>query len=252
VAVALAGFTLTPMLSVVRLLGPLLMLAGFLAVATEAGRPWRGLNLLRMVHRSWMSRELWAGLGFLLMASADLVWPAAIFRLLAVLAALLLIVSQGFMLYRARGVALWTIPLMPALFLTAGLLTGTGLLGLFHAALEVSADNADLLVWTSLGLIVLNGACWASLLDWRAVPACRDAVAGLKSESVLTRTLGMGHLLPLVLLVVFGAAALPLAGVIVLMAGGFLKALLILQAGQFRPIAIFVKVNGYGLIEFMR
>jgi len=63
-------------------------------------------------------------------------------------------------------------------------------------------------------------------------------MAALTSGKALVRILGVGHLLPLVLLVAFGAAALPPAGLIVLIGGGLLKALLILQAGQFRPIAI--------------
>ncbi|MBI1893082.1 MAG: dimethyl sulfoxide reductase anchor subunit [Candidatus Rokubacteria bacterium] len=49
---------------------------GFLCVAVEAGRPFRGPNVLRMVRSSWMSRELWAGGAFILFVLADMVVPA--------------------------------------------------------------------------------------------------------------------------------------------------------------------------------
>ena len=37
-------------------------------MATEAGRPWRGPRVLARVRTSWMSRELWLGGAFTLVA----------------------------------------------------------------------------------------------------------------------------------------------------------------------------------------
>jgi hypothetical protein len=46
------------------------VLAGFAAVAGEAGRPLRGPRVLWKVRTSWMSRELWIGAGGLPAPSA--------------------------------------------------------------------------------------------------------------------------------------------------------------------------------------
>lgn len=236
-AAALSGFSLIPPLTHVRLVGPLVVVAGFLAVAVEAGRPLRGLNVLLMVHRSWMSRELWAGLAFVLLASEDLLWPALSLRLVASLAALLFILSQGCILFRARGVAAWNVRPMPVLFLTSGLLTGAGLLGFFRF-FGIAGGGEALLLWTMVGLIVVNGALWMSLLTWAGDEAFRDSTGALRSGGAWAGILGVGHLLPLLLLGALRYPALPLAGLTVLIGGVLLKALLILGAGQFRAIAI--------------
>src|SRR3972149_3283401 len=46
-------------------LGPVLVLAGFVAVATEAGRPLRGPRVLTRLRTSWMSRAPGGGGVFL-------------------------------------------------------------------------------------------------------------------------------------------------------------------------------------------
>src|SRR3990172_13029872 len=75
VAVSLTGFSATPLARVALTLGPLLVLAGFLAVAVEAGRPLRGAQVLRMAEPSWMSREAWAGGAFIALPPPGLLPP---------------------------------------------------------------------------------------------------------------------------------------------------------------------------------
>src|SRR3990167_7582841 len=107
VAALLSVFAPTPLLEFTRPSSLLLVVAGFLCVAAEAGRPFRGPNVLRMIRSSWMSRELWAGGAFVLLVLADLLRPAPWLRPLALLAAVVFILSQGLILSRARGIAAW-------------------------------------------------------------------------------------------------------------------------------------------------
>src|SRR3990170_5458462 len=77
-------------LKVASWLGPALVLAGFIAVATEAGRPLRGPRVLTRLRTSWMSRELWVGGIFMALAGAEFLVPSAALRALAGLAAVAL------------------------------------------------------------------------------------------------------------------------------------------------------------------
>ena len=89
-AVLVAGFERTPAVALASWLAPLLVLAGFAAVAGEAGRPLRGPRVLWKVRTSWMSRELWIGGAFVLLIAADITFPLRIHRVQALAAAILL------------------------------------------------------------------------------------------------------------------------------------------------------------------
>src|SRR3989337_3192200 len=64
-------------LKVASWLGPALVLAGFIAVATEAGRPLRGPRVLSRLRTPWMSREPWGGGVFMALDSAEVILPVA-------------------------------------------------------------------------------------------------------------------------------------------------------------------------------
>lgn len=222
--------------------GPLLALAGFLCVAAEAGRPLRGLRVLRMVKSSWMSRELWAGGAFIVCSALDLFLPWIGFRILAWFAAVILIIAQGSILSQSRGVAAWDVPLMPFVFLTSGLASGAGLLGIVSAAR--GGGESTRIVWETAALILLSGGGWIGYLVWRGDPAFRLATAPLRRGSAVARILGVGHLLPLLLLTLgswfpgFLIESLVLAGAGILIGALDAKAGLVLRAGQLRPVTI--------------
>src|SRR3990167_3345904 len=115
-------------LKVASRLRPALVLAGFIAVASEAGRPLRGPRVLSRLRTSWMSRELWVGGIFMALASAEVVFPLAWHRYPAAAAAIGLCLAQGFILRHARGIAAWDVPLMPLVFLLSAIISGAGLL----------------------------------------------------------------------------------------------------------------------------
>jgi phenylacetyl-CoA:acceptor oxidoreductase subunit 2 len=240
VGAGLSGLERSPILSVASILGPLLVIAGFLCVAAEAGRPLRGPFVLRKLESSWMSRELWAGGAFVACAAADLVLPWIGFRILAGLAALILVLAQGFILRLARGVAAWDVPPMPVVFLTSGVLGGAGLLGIVSA---VAGDWASArLGWGTAGLILLSGGSWISYLARPGDSAFRRATAPLRQGLAISGVLGIGHALPLLLLGVgfwfpeFAAGSLALSGVAILTGALHAKAALVLTASQLRPI----------------
>jgi DMSO reductase anchor subunit len=242
VAALAGGLDPSPLLRLCSWLGPALVLGGFAAVATEAGRPLRGPRVLARVRTSWMSRELWIGGAFVLFAAADLLFPLRLHRLQAVAAALLLALAQGFIVRRARGVTAWDVPMMPGLFVLWSLVSGAGLYLTLAAATGQAPRRA--VVGALLALLAVGLGGWARYLNWSDAEAFRRAVAPLGRGGAALAIVGGGHLLPALLLAlgatlpVLMPAALGLAGLLIL--GGQLhaKALLILAAGTLRPITL--------------
>jgi DMSO reductase anchor subunit len=228
-------------LRVAAWLGPLLVLAGFVAVATEAGRPLRGVRVLTRVRTSWMSRELWLGGVFALGAAGSLVADGPAPRVLAALAAVALALAQGQILRQARGVAAWAVPPMPAVFLTSALMSGGGLLLLLEAW---SGHPADRLLGLTLVLLIAHVAVWSVFLGWSREPAFVEGIRPLRDASGGGEPLVGNYLLPSLLVAL--AIAVPALGRPLAAAAGLLmiagqvatKATLIRKAGQLRPITL--------------
>jgi DMSO reductase anchor subunit len=242
VAALAAGLGPSPAVATAAWLGPALVLGGFAAVASESGRPFRGARVLARLRSSWMSRELWVGGGFVLLAAAgELAGGAPWQRGLAVLAALATAASQGFILRRARGVAAWDRPLMPLVFLLSALVSGGGLLVLTELAAGRRPGHA--LLRALLLLLALDAIAWGVLVAPGRDEAVTRATRPLREAPALAAVLGGGHLLPLLLVaiaVALSTGAELLAPGAVLAIGGQVcaKAALILMAGQLRPITI--------------
>jgi DMSO reductase anchor subunit len=228
---AAVGFGSPAELALAGLLGPTLVLSGFVAVALEAGRPLRGARVLRRVPTSWMSRELWLGGAFALLAVGGIVRPEFGLYLLAALAALSLMVAQGFILRAARGVPNWNVQLMPPLFAASALVSGSGLFALSDALTRTSPGQVQLA--TSVVLLVLAGLVWVRY---------RGRVRQTRSEDMTL--LIAGYVAPIVLLLIalliadVATPATALAGL--LMIGGQVqaKALVVLRAGELRSIRV--------------
>lgn len=230
-----------------KLLGPALAGLGFLALTTEAGRPLRGLHLFRHLRRSWMSRETLAGAVFIPAAVVDWLFPYPALRTLAAIGAVGLMISQGFIVYRSRAVTAWNVPLMPLFFVTSAFATGCGLV-LLLVPLSGMALGWNLMV---IGLIcvVLNLVVWLLYLR-RAGDDFQEATQALRRPDALILMVGVGHLLPVLLLLLALLASGPDAGVgfqniaaalagLAMMAGGVSqKAGIILEAGYLRAIVL--------------
>jgi phenylacetyl-CoA:acceptor oxidoreductase 26-kDa subunit len=236
--------------AVFKLLGPALVGLGFLALTTEAGRPRRGINLFRHLRRSWMSRETLAAAIFIPAAGIDWLFPHPALRAVAVGAAFALMLCQGFIVYRARGVTAWNSAWMPLFFATSGLAAGSGLLlvvlSLYNAFLAPGIRAILPLPLVALVAAVLNAVVWAVYL---ATPdkGFQRATEALRRPGSIVRALGVGHLLPAALLAVVlsgnisGAPQLALevvAGLALIYGGVSQKFGIIIEAGYLRPIVL--------------
>lgn len=223
--------------------GPILVGLGLLSLTHEAGRPLRGIHLWRHVRSSWMSREAVAAGVFMPLAVLDWLFPHPVLRGIATLAALFFTIAQGFIPYRGRGVTAWHVPNVPLLFATSGPMTGFGLLVMLSAVAGFSIPSA---LW-GLGLffVLANLGVWLHYLR-RPGEAFQRAVAALREPMTMFWIVGVGHVLPLIVLGALWLSgvngviprALTLVGSAALLLGGTLqKAYLILEAGYLRAIA---------------
>lgn len=244
VAVLSAGLERAPGVTAASWAAPVLVLAGFAAVAAEAGRPLRGPRVLTRLRTSWMSRELLLGIAFVLLVAADLAFPLRLHRAQAMVAAALLALAQGFILRRARGVTAWDVPVMPLLFLLSALLSGAGAYLLVEGV--AGRPPRPAVVGAVLMLIVAAFVGWTRYLAWAPEDAYRRAVAPLREGHAVLVIDGAGYGLPL-LLGLLALAAPAVAGPLTGLAGALLvagqvyaKARLVLTAGRLRPITLAI------------
>jgi formate-dependent nitrite reductase membrane component NrfD len=239
-AAVTAGFAPSPALRVAAWLGPLLVLGGFGAVATEAGRPLRGPRVLARVRTSWMSRELWLGGVFALLAAGSVVEGPRL-PVLGAVAAAGLILAQGQVLRHARGVTVWAVAPMPAVFLTSALVSGAGLLLVLEAW---RGHPLERLLGATLAVLIVHVCAWSVLVTWSHDEAFRQGVRALREGPRAGLIVVAGHVLPSLLAAL--AVALPGLGPLLATAAGALmiggqitaKDVLIREAGQLRPVSL--------------
>ncbi len=189
------------------LLSPLLIVLGFLFMTFEAGRPLRGVYILGNLKSSWMSREVLSGTVFVLLASMNWLFPHPLLHVLSVGAVLVYVISQGCMVYRARAVTAWNVPLAPISFFTSSIVGGCGLL-LIVSGLSGLAFSTQMVV-TGIVCLVLNLFVYGIYVRIpQANHALRAATAILRNPLSLLVVLGLGHLVPGIFLILL----LPLTG----------------------------------------
>ena len=229
------------------LLAAVFVSGGFVTLAMEAGRPLRAYRLFRRLPGSWMSVESLAGMLFIVAAVASQWFPILFLRALAVAAALVLIVSQGMMLYKAVGVDVWHRRVIPALFVTSGLMSACGLL-LLNVRQLSALDRLPILCLALL--VLLNLAAWFFFLFGRSESDSNRGFQFLRHPAMLMLIAGLGHLLPLLHLgsVFFSGDSEPstvaaslfrVGSGLMLLAGGVGQKIgIVLAAGYHRPIFI--------------
>ena len=190
--------------AVFKLLGPVLVCLGLLLLTTDAGQPLHSIYLLTNLRRSWMSREALAGGIFIIAAGLDWLIPNPVLRGVAALSGIIFMVAQGMIVSRASNVITWNAPMVPLFFLTCGLATGGGLmlivLSLFTAPSAISLPLVGLI--TALA----NALVWTVYLRTPG-EAFQHGVEPLRQRNSVALTIGVGHLLPIVLLI--AALAMP-------------------------------------------
>lgn len=232
----------TEAVTLLKLGGPALVGVGLLTLTAEAGRPLRGANLLRNLGRSWMAREAVAAALFMMVAALDRFFPHPLLFAVALTAALVLMISQGFILFGARGVTAWNVGLLPALFVSGGLVGGYGLTTLLAGLGLVRLVEP----WVLCGwvLAAANLALW---LVYLYLPGedFRSATRLLRTPYWLGLLGGAGHLLPVLLLTgttgaggMRPALLLTLAGAGLLLGSLLPKVGIVQEAGYLRPIRL--------------
>jgi DMSO reductase anchor subunit len=232
-----------------KLLSPALVVIGFATLIMEAGRPSRGYYLLQGLRSSWMSWEVLIGAIFIVTAFADVLFRSPILQGVAVVAATVLVASQGFIVYRSRAVTSWNLFIVPLLFLTSGLSTGVGLalLTLFHVG-----DLGFFVLMAGLACIVLDLAVWIIFLRLSGRSAYLRATAPLRRPLSLFATVVLGHVVPMFLMSlvillsskgssdekIFPQVISVIAGAAVIVGGVSQKAGIILRAGYLRGIVM--------------
>jgi len=182
--------------TILKLLAPILVIIGFLTLTVETERPLRSQYLLNNLRSSWMSRETLGGGLFVLLAVMDWLFPHLILQILAAVAAMVFLISQGFILYHARAVTSWNVPIMPILFLTSGIAMGFGLILLLAAFLQLTLGVLPLL--TGLTILVIDFVIWLIYVRWYKDSTFRKVTDKLQHSVTQAFIVFIGHLFPFI------------------------------------------------------
>jgi DMSO reductase anchor subunit len=230
--------------AVFKLLAPALVGSGFLSLTVKAGRPLRGLQLFLNIRSSWISREVLAGSIFITASVLDWFFSRPILSMLSISAAMALLVSQSFIIYRARAITAWNVPLMVFLNLTSGLATGCGLVLLMTVFNNFELKHTTLRI--ILSFLVLDTLIWLLYLFSSRDVAFRRATELLRRPILMVTVVVLGRLFPLMVMLlllllsdaVLVSTSLPvlqaLVGLAVLAGGASQKYGIILVAGYSR------------------
>ncbi len=196
--------------------------------------------MLARVATAWMSRELWLGGLFTILAAAEFIVPSEVQRLAATVAAVLFVLAQGFILRQARGVTAWSVSPMPLVFLQSALVGGAGLMVVLDVALRVPLDGA--VIAPIVALLPAAVIVWLAFVTW-ADGAFADATRPLREGGLALAIFGAGYVAPFALFALALAlgdhtVAPALGGLLMVIAQAYAKAMLILRCGQLRPITV--------------
>jgi phenylacetyl-CoA:acceptor oxidoreductase 26-kDa subunit len=228
-----------------QLLAPIIVCCGLLALSLEAGRPMRAFRLFGNLSGSWMSVESLAGGIFIVVALVNRFSPYYVLTAIAAVSALIFMLSQGLIVYRAAAVPAWNIRLTPVIFATSGFMTACGLF-LLNTRIHPGMDSLPLLI--SLIWIFLNLVAWFMYLYRHRDDDFQKAVKLMHHPVLSMVIVGIGHLVPFVILffvVVFRhvdyssallAALRALSGLAMIVGGLGQKAGIILTAGYYRGV----------------
>lgn len=234
--------------TVIELVMPAVVCLGFLALAVEAGNPLNSRFLLRRLQSSWMSREALAFVVFIVAAVISAFHRNMFFQGIGIVAALVLIISQGFILYRSRGVPAWNVGIIPIVFLSSGLTSGVGLTMVFAAGSGISLEPNELLI--GIISLLVNLTVWCLYLSWSKESEYQMAIRQLRRLSSLSISIGLGHAISILLLTFAwiiwlhepasfaGYVLIGLAGLQILTAIACQKVGIILKAGYKREIRL--------------
>ena len=125
--------------------------------------PWKPVDLcghivyLAILYGSWMSIESLAGGIFIVVVLVDRFFPYFVFKTMAISSALILMLSQGLIVYRTAAIPAWNVWLTPVIFVTSGFMTACGLV-LLNTQIHSGTDSLMIVIF--LICIFLNLVAW--------------------------------------------------------------------------------------------
>ena len=145
-------------------LGILISAAGFIILVIEIGRPLRSIYVIRNIKSAWISRELIFFSGFACLVLLHNTFPSSFLWMASVSMGGCFILSQGFIVFRSKGVEAWNVPVVPLLFLMSGLLSGYGGVLLLAALGYIPVSRK--LVAMGVVLLFVRAAIWVIYIFW--------------------------------------------------------------------------------------
>jgi DMSO reductase anchor subunit len=230
------------------MLAPMIMGLGFVFLTTEAGRPSRGSYLLCRLKSAWISRETLAFFSFFPAVVLDQLFPHPVLKIWAAVSALVFMITQGFIVSSSRAVPTWNVSIMPLLFLSSGLVSGSGIVLLLAASGRLSIDGNFMLI--SVIFTIINLLIWIFYLRWSNSADFKSATEALRSPFMIFIVIALGHAFPILLLLLFQIRlyigieqAIPgtfamISGFAIIIGITAQKAGIILFAGYIRKVAL--------------
>ncbi|MCL6610320.1 MAG: polysulfide reductase NrfD [Peptococcaceae bacterium] len=237
---------------------PLIALAGLVienvgkggALLIHLGRPARFWRAMTRPQSSWISRTVWVmgiftviGLIYLVLPAGSPAWQ--IFKVLALVSAVVVAITDGFVMNDSPAIPLWNTPMLPFLFLFYSLLGGTSVFFfLVHGGWASITPLVDLeTLETALIIINLIGVAiyLGSMVNATATAreSLRLLIKGPYSGMFFGFVVAIGFILTLVLTLFLGASGGTLVvGLITLadLIGHFFIFYLLLMVGVYSPV----------------
>jgi phenylacetyl-CoA:acceptor oxidoreductase subunit 2 len=223
------------------LTGAALVALGLFCVSLELGRPLRAINVLRNPRTSWMSREAIAAT-LLMPAAVAAVFVDTTFGWVAAALALAFVYCQANIVRAARGIPAWREPLVVALLVATALVEGAGI---FLVASLFTRVAPAWLVGAFAVLVAVRASVWTAYRRRLAGRLSEGAARALDHAGVWLQNAGtliaLATLVPIAAGIATERATIVLgaiAGALALLAGGYLKYVLITRAGFNQGLAL--------------
>ncbi len=214
--------------------GGVIIAIGLFFVFMEIGRKLRFWYAVLRPQSSWMSREVWAvGMLYPLIA-ANFLWSSPQLWLATGFAGAAFLFCQARILYAAKGIPAWRVPLIPALVIASGLTEGAGAAMLALTTLG-QTTLPPALALLSLILVPATAALWYIYVrraPQNRIPAmARDVLTGITDVLLMWWAVAAVILLACLLLAP-PPAYFAFAGIMLIATGAIWKTMVIVHASH--------------------
>jgi len=237
---------------------PLIALAGLVienigkggALLIHLGRPERFWRAMSRPQSSWISRTVWVmaiftaiGILYLIMPPGSPAWQ--LFKVLSLIGAIVVAITDGFIMNDSPAIPLWNTPMLPFLFLLYSLLGGTSVFFFLVYGGWISVSPLINLETLETALIIINligvAIYLASMVNATATAreSLRLLIRGPYSTMFYGFVVAIGFILTLVLTLSLGASGGAfIVGLITLadLIGHFFIFYLLLMVGVYSPV----------------